>query len=176
MQLLEKILDDCLSFEATCCIAGGFCRDKRVGLKPKDCDVLVIDPSIKCDADAFELACKISRYISMFGLGSSAIYQAYGLTSKEDDFSERHYACIKLNLHGVIPIDILIERASTIQEAVNNFDCNLNQYTRNIRSGSSINYYGTLPEDELHFLKPVRQKRIDKMTDFYNKYIKKENN
>lgn len=161
------------------CIAGGFCRDIRVGLEPKDADVLVV--GVKGDVEAFELAKRISDIVSRYGLGSSEVYHAYGQTAtsmaSSDDFAERHYCCIKVQLVDSIPIDILIEKADTLREAIDNFDCNLNQYawTPMIKMHRPY-YFGRNPENELHFLKPVRQSRIDKMTKFYREYISNVSN
>lgn len=156
------------------CIAGGFCRDIRVGLTPKDADILVV--GVKGDVEAFELAKRISDIVSRYGLGSSEVYHAYGQTAagmaNSDDFAERHYCCIKVQLVGSIPIDILIEKSETLGEAIRNFDCNLNQYawTPMVKM-HRVRYFGKQPENELHFLKPVRQSRIDKMTAFYKEHI-----
>lgn len=168
-QKLDLILNDCLNSTSTWCIAGGYVRDMVAGLTPKDCDVLVVDKTINNHTEAFALACKISDYISRNGLGRSETFQAYGCSSNEDDFSKRHWACIKLELHGSIPIDILIETSSSLAEAVSHFDCNLNQWV--LLTGGYAAYMGETPANELHFLKPVRQVRIDKMTKFYNEHI-----
>lgn len=166
---LDLILNSCINSTSTWCVAGGYVRDMVAGLTPKDCDVLVVDKTITNNTEAFALACEISDYISRNGLGSSEIFQAYGCSSNEDDFSKRHWACIKIELSNSIPIDILIETSSTLSEAVSHFDCNLNQYV--ITKYGNINYLGDFPENELHFLKPVRQVRIDKMTKFYMEHI-----
>lgn len=156
----------------TWAIAVGYCRDIRVGLTPKDADILVC--GFKDEVSAFAKATEISDYVSRFRLGSSEVYHAYGKTAGDvdDDFSKRHFCCIKLYLHDSIPVDILIETSLSLREAISHFDCNLNQYawTPMVPMRGS-RYFGKHPENELHFLKPVRQVRIDKMTQFYKEHI-----
>ncbi|QHJ79935.1 MAG: hypothetical protein [Caudoviricetes sp.] len=168
---LDLILNSCLNSTSTWCVAGGYVRDMVAGLTPKDCDVLVVDKTITNHTEAFALACEISDYISRNGLGSSEIFQAYGCSSNEDDFSKRHWACIKIELSNSIPIDILIETSSTLSEAVSHFDCNLNQWIIINDGWETPMYMGEESHKELHFLKPVRQVRIDKMTKFYTEHI-----
>lgn len=166
---LDLLLSACLNSTSKWCIAGGYVRDMVAGLTPNDCDVLVVDTSITNHSEAFALACKISNYISLNGLGSSEIFQAYGCSSNEDDFSKRHWACIKVELYNSIPIDILIETSSSLSEAVSHFDCNLNQWVL-FQNGYCM-YDSNKPANELHFLKPVRQVRIDKMTKFFMEHV-----
>lgn len=161
----------------TWAIAGGYCRDTRIGLTPKDADILVC--GIKDDKSAFAKAVEISEYVSSFCLGSSEVYHAYGKTvgTVDDDFSKRHFCCIKVYLNDSIPVDILIETSSCLREAIGHFDCNLNQYAWTpMVSMTRPHYFGTHPENELHFLKPVRQSRIDKMTAFHKEHIEHVSN
>lgn len=161
----------------TWAIAGGYCRDIRAKLEPKDADILVC--GFRSEADAFAKAKEISDYVSRYGLGSSEVYYAYGQSavSVGDDFSKRHFCCIKVYLNDSIPVDILIETSLCLREAIGHFDCNLNQYAWTpMVSMTRPHYFGTHPENELHFLKPVRQSRIDKMTAFYKEHIEHVSN
>lgn len=153
-------------------IAGGAARDINSGLTPKDYDVVVVGPT--CEKSAFELIKQLSVEISRLG-GSSACYFAYGQAAEgtgsewKDDFTERLYACLKVS-YGDINLDFLIQRAESIQEALDGFDCNLNQYI--ITGPDSAVYMGRHPQNELHFLKDVRSYRKNKMTSFFEMHVK----
>lgn len=160
--------------------AGGCARNVNYGLEPKDVDVLVIG-NFYNDQEAFELITELSANISRCG-GSSACYYAYaqGDTPEDagNDFGNRLYACLKVNFPGCYPMDFLLQRATTLGEAISNFDCNLNQYvlltTPEGCMASSL-YTPTLvdyPEDKLVWIKQVTPARYDKMEAFYQQHVR----
>lgn len=161
--------------DARCYIAGGAPRNVRAGLPAKDYDVIVLKGSTVYTADtwsdhsdAFVTIKKLSERVSTMG-GSSFCYFAYGQSNDPAvDFSERLWACLKVTFEDD-HYDLLLQRATSLGDAIGAYDCNLNQYF--VWHDGEIYYDGIHPEDELHFLKPVRQSRIEKMTKFFKEHI-----
>ncbi|AZV02357.1 putative nucleotidyl transferase [Pectobacterium phage Q19] len=147
-------------------IAGGACRNHYFGLSPKDYDVVVCltDPEMRNHKGAFEFAKEVSRFVSIQG-GSSRVMCAYG----HGDFGERHLAVIKIDIHGD-SYDLLVEHDATVLEAMQHFDCNLNQFFWDMFA-EKVRYVGVPPLDELHWLKVVSEKRHAKMVQFFNDHV-----
>ena len=160
--------------------AGGCARNVNYGLEPKDVDVLVVGNFFN-DSEAFELITELSANISRLG-GSSRCYYAYeqGEAPMDSgrDFGQRLYACLKAEFPGCYQMDFLLQRATTVADAIGGFDCNLNQYvilTTPEGCAKSSLYVPTpvdFPEDELVWIKPVTGQRKAKMEAFYQQYVR----
>lgn len=108
-------------------LAGGCVRDTCMGATPKDYDaVLCLGPSVD-EATAFEI---IERHVKEFRRKLDAyveVYMAYGIGDVPNGFTERIYCCGKVTLCDGTQIDLLLDRAPTIGDAVAHYDCNMNQ-------------------------------------------------
>ncbi|QGF19793.1 tRNA nucleotidyl transferase-related protein [Pectobacterium phage MA1A] len=150
-------------------LAGGCCRNELFGLPPKDYDVVVIlaDPSMRNHKGAFTLIKELSNTISIMG-GSSRCICAYGT----GEFGERHLALLKVTFEGD-EYDLLIEPVATIKEAVDAFDCNINQLIWVPRVGVvPIHANLDIHNAPLVWLKEVSQKRRLKMETWHSMHVK----
>ncbi|WOL25645.1 hypothetical protein [Pectobacterium phage PcaP1EGY] len=147
-------------------IAGGACRNHHFELPAKDYDVVVCltNPNMRNHKGALEFASEVSRFVSSQG-GSSRVVCAYG----HGDFGERHLAVIKIDYRGD-SYDLLVEHDANVIDAIQHFDCNLNQFFWDMFS-ETVRYVGKQPIDSLIWLKPVSEKRHDKMVQFYRDHV-----
>lgn len=178
MRTIQLTLSD--RWEVVMVPAGGCGRNVHYGLEPKDVDVLVVG-NFYNESEAFALVTEMSANVSRLG-GSSACYYAYSQgeipIESASDFGQRLYACLKVKLPGCYDMDFLLQRATTVSDAIGGFDCNLNQYIimttpEGCAKGSlyvpvPVDY----PEDELVWIKPVTEKRKAKMEAFYQQHVR----
>ncbi|APU03047.1 nucleotidyltransferase [Pectobacterium phage PP81] len=149
-------------------LAGGCCRNTVFGLTPKDYDVVIIlnDPECRTYKGAFALIKELSAAISIMG-GSSRSICAYGA----GEFGERHLALLKVS-YGGDEYDLLIEPVANVKEAVDAFDCNINQLI-------FVNGLGIIPlcpnldihNAPLVWLKEVSEKRRLRMEAWHSMYV-----
>ena len=107
-------------------LAGGCVRDASVGVSPKDYDAVLCCGEVD-DAEAFAL---LEDHVMQFRRLLDAtveIYMAYGQGDVHDGFAERLYACGKVKLLNGCEIDLLLDKATNMVDAVAGYDCNMNQ-------------------------------------------------
>ena len=108
-------------------LAGGCVRDASVGVAPKDYDAVLCCGYIE-DSEAFAILESHVRAFSRYIPGTYVeIYAAYGQGDVCDGFAERLYACGKVKLPNGYEIDLLLDKATSIADAVSKYDCNMNQ-------------------------------------------------
>lgn len=119
-------------------LAGGCVRDASVGVVPKDYDAVLCCGTIS-DAEAFA---KLEAHAKAFARHIPGtyveIYMAYGQGNDGtlDGFAERLYACGEVKLPDGLEIDLLLDRADTMDKAVAGYDCNMNKVYLTSRGAS----------------------------------------
>lgn len=109
-------------------LAGGCVRDASVGVTPKDYDAVLCCGEME-SAEAFALlADHVMQFRRMLD-ANVGIYMAYGQGRGEvcDGFAERLYACGKVKLPNGYEIDLLLDKATNMADAISGYDCNMNQ-------------------------------------------------
>lgn len=107
-------------------LAGGCVRDAAVGVTPKDYDAVLCCGEMDY-AEAFAL---LEDHVMQFRRTLDAtveIYMAYGEGEVHADFSDRLYACGKVKLPNGYEIDLLLDKATNMADAIAGYDCNMNQ-------------------------------------------------
>lgn len=105
------------------CIAGGFARDLFYGVTPKDIDVVIVGQP---DMYAIEDALKQAGYILTRSDGSEGVSGGDAVWTEVHQFEHPY----KLS------IDLLFSAQETVLDAIDTFDCNLNQFM--LRNGAPI--------------------------------------
>jgi hypothetical protein len=132
-----------------CIIAGGFARDMYFGIVPKDIDIVVVNSTMGTLQDALE-----------------ASHVSFGMFFKYDEATDdRITGGFKLS---TADIDVILYNCLEVEDAVNAFDYNINQFalanTRGPIGEATIRYQG---EGKLDSLRRVRNdtsaKRDEKM-------------
>ncbi|QPP19746.1 hypothetical protein [Vibrio phage vB_VpP_DE17] len=153
-------------------VAGGAVRDMARGFKPKDLDIVVAVGSESCTAEVFNWMTQMSMTLSMLDIASE-VFLAY--TDDEEncdsDFDEKLYGGIKIK-HPVIEIDVLFSRKPNMNEAVADFDCDLNKvWTDDMRFVKGNLYtIDTFVQGYPLVLGTARTGRVDKIIELCAKY------
>ncbi|USL89758.1 hypothetical protein [Vibrio phage vB_VpaP_C2] len=153
-------------------VAGGAVRDMARGFKPKDLDIVVAVGSESCTAEVFNWMTQMSVTLSQLDIASE-VFLAY--TDDEDncdsDFDEKLYGGIKIK-HPVIEIDVLFSRKPSMNEAVADFDCELNKvWTDDMRFVKGNLYtIDTFVQGYPLVLGTARTGRVDKIIELCSKY------
>lgn len=167
MQLVRATVKD--SYEVA--VAGGAVRDMARGFKPKDLDIVVACGD-SCTAQVFDWMSKMSSQLSQVNIASE-VFLAYtdDPDNCDSDFDEKLYGGIKIK-HPVIEIDVLFSRKPSMNEAVADFDCELNRvWTDDMRFVKGRLYtIDTFTQGYPLVLGTARTGRIDKMIELCAKY------
>ncbi|UTQ72382.1 transferase activity protein [Vibrio phage vB_VpP_AC2] len=167
MQLVRATVKD--SYEVA--VAGGAVRDMARGFKPKDLDIVVACGD-SCTAQVFDWMSKMSSQLSQVNIASE-VFLAYtdDPDNCDSDFDEKLYGGIKIK-HPVIEIDVLFSRKPSINEAVADFDCELNRvWTDDMRFVKGRLYtIDTFAQGYPLVLGTARTGRADKMIELCAKY------
>lgn len=167
MQLVRATVKD--SYEVA--VAGGAVRDMARGFKPKDLDIVVACGD-SCTAQVFDWMSKMSSLLSQVNIASE-VFLAYtdDPDNCDSDFDEKLYGGIKIK-HPVIEIDVLFSRKPSMNEAVADFDCELNRvWTDDMRFIKGHLYtIDTFTQGYPLVLGTARTGRADKMIELCVKY------
>ncbi|UPT53638.1 hypothetical protein [Vibrio phage F23s2] len=167
MQLVRATVKD--SYEVA--VAGGAVRDMARGFKPKDLDIVVACGD-SCTAQVFDWMSKMSSQLSQVNIASE-VFLAYtdDPDNCDSDFDEKLYGGIKIK-HPVIEIDVLFNRKPSMNEAVADFDCELNRvWTDDMRFIKGHLYtIDTFTQGYPLVLGTARTGRADKMIELCVKY------
>lgn len=167
MQLVRATVKD--SYEVA--VAGGAVRDMARGFKPKDLDIVVACGD-SCTAQVFDWMSKMSSQLSQVNIASE-VFLAYtdDPDNCDSDFDEKLYGGIKIK-HPVIEIDVLFSRKPSMNEAVADFDCELNRvWTDDMRFIKGHLYtIDTFTQGYPLVLGTARTGRADKMIELCAKY------
>ncbi|WJZ23418.1 putative nucleotidyl transferase [Vibrio phage VPy02] len=167
MQLVRATVKD--SYEVA--VAGGAVRDMARGFKPKDLDIVVACGD-SCTAQVFDWMSKMSSLLSQVNIASE-VFLAYtdDPDNCDSDFDEKLYGGIKIK-HPVIEIDVLFSRKPSMNEAVADFDCELNRvWTDDMRFIKGHLYtIDTFAQGYPLVLGTARTGRADKMIELCAKY------
>ncbi|ACP44087.1 hypothetical protein VPP93_gp16 [Vibrio phage VP93] len=167
MQLVRTTVKD--SYEVA--VAGGAVRDMARGFKPKDLDIVVACGD-SCTAQVFDWMSKMSNLLSQVNIASE-VFLAYtdDPDNCDSDFDEKLYGGIKIK-HPVIEIDVLFSRKPSMNEAVADFDCELNRvWTDDMRFIKGRLYtIDTFAQGYPLVLGTARTGRADKMIELCAKY------
>lgn len=133
-------------------IVGGYARDMYFGFKPKDMDVCVVP-----------YADRVARYdieLKSQELGLSTEYfECYDSTNHKQ-FKEMLYGVLRVYCEDM-QVDILISKLPTVQDYIDAFDYNLNQYAINPQG---VPFYAGLPDlnpTKCNLLLNLRRDTID---------------
>lgn len=148
--------------------AGGCACDVLYGASTKDVDILVPMGEYLSEAEAFYVAESLCNFLGGVLQLKAHCVSAYqrGESEKGHDFDERLYFCVKTCINGV-DVDILGSRYGSIQEIIDNFDCNMNQVYIDPVQGELVGSKVA----ELKWLKPVPDARVIRMQDKFNKLV-----
>lgn len=112
-------------------VCGGFARDVNFGLAPNDVDVIIIpNRSIAAHDHIFVVMSQISEMFAMFEVKTEVLvaYEYEGGTSvAEGSFADNLWGDIRIFFEDY-KMDVLFSRHQSVQDVINTFDCNINQY------------------------------------------------
>lgn len=164
---LQHLLREITGYEGH--LAGGCVRDTLQGINPKDYDFVITQLANETDSCVFGCMSDISESVSELSLGRSEIFQAYGEGDCNSDFTQMFKGCMKLTLthtcsatneQHTFNVDVLFSNYPTIEEHIEQHDCNANMVYLNDAGeivGSKV--------DELIFLAGICPERIRYMTE-----------
>ena len=114
-------------------IVGGYARDKYYGLTPKDMDICIVPTSVHTIGTILSLLTQLGINYEYFECYDSKSHQ---------QFKEMLYGVVRVFCDDM-PVDILVSKLDSVQEYIDAFDYNLNQY-KMLPTGTSL-YFG-LPD------------------------------
>lgn len=138
-------------------LAGGCVRDASAGATPKDYDAVLCIGPYMADAAAFAMIEAHVKAFRTYHGADAEVYMAYGIGDVPNGFQERLYCCGKVTLGNGTQIDLLLDRASTIEEAVAHYDTNMNQvYLLDGGAGPSREFPASLEFNPARITDPKR--------------------
>lgn len=126
-QLAEVILDALRAAGYSCGIVGGYARDKFFGLTPKDMDICVAVGKQDDEEDIASINSHIENILFRACYEHKLFVERMCFGMYNDHASDRACGVIKYPEDG---IDVILYRdCGTVQDIINSFDFNLNQFS-----------------------------------------------
>ena len=150
-------------------ILGGFPRDLHYGRSPKDADIFIhTGPQGEYLGENSSFLDRLQMNLPSFTIHHM---KAYGESSDDDDFCERHHGVLKLKFSNPeFSVDILFTKTYNKEDSLEQFDCNLNQVAVEDADTGVVWLEGHPPETLRFRDYKLRPERIKKMTEYAEKY------